>query len=380
MDWIGSEAELETHYGQPKPPSTVKVADRITPAYRPWLEAARFCVLSTVGPEGTDASPRGDDGPVVTMLDERTLALPDWRGNDRIDSLRNIVRDGRVSLMLMVPGETNVIRINGTARLTADAGLSARFAAKGTQPRTVAVIAVAEVYFQCARALMRSQLWEPAGDRPALPSPGQILAAQSAGEVGGDDYDRSWPDRERGIGRQPCRAQPVGDRQAFRAGFRHVLRAQPSRIGVAAEAARAEADAFLVLEGQNLQRHVRHGAAVVQRLHGLDGSQDAQRAVEAAGIAHRVEMRAERQNGAVARRAAGIGSDQVAGGIADGVHARLAHPAEDHLRRLPLGGAERQAGQAVRLVGDPGQRVDARQDPGDGRVSGVRHPRRRGPG
>ncbi|WP_172326845.1 pyridoxamine 5'-phosphate oxidase family protein [Mangrovicoccus sp. HB161399] len=195
MDWIETEDELHAHYGTPQAPSTVKVADRITPEYLPWLEASRFCVLTTVGPEGTDGSPRGDQGPVVRILDDRTLALPDWRGNDRIDSLRNILRDGRVSLMLMVPGETNVIRINGRARLTADAGLRADFETAGKQPRTVAVIRVEEVYFQCARALIRSRLWEVPQDRPALPTPGQILAAMSAGETGGDGYDRSWPER-----------------------------------------------------------------------------------------------------------------------------------------------------------------------------------------
>ncbi|WP_138465112.1 pyridoxamine 5'-phosphate oxidase family protein [Poseidonocella sp. HB161398] len=195
MEWIETEAALEAHYGTPKPPALVKVADRMTPEYRVWIEAARFCVLSTVGPEGTDGSPRGDEGPVLRILDERRLALPDWRGNDRIDSLRNIVRDGRVSAMLMVPGETSVIRINGRARLTADAGLRAAFETRGRQPRTVAVIEVAEIYFQCARALMRSALWETPESRPALPTAGQMLAARTEGEVGGAEYDREWPGR-----------------------------------------------------------------------------------------------------------------------------------------------------------------------------------------
>jgi uncharacterized protein len=105
---------------RPSPTSLAKVARRLTPLYRRWIEAARFCVLSTVGPEGTDGSPRGDDGPVVRVVDDRTLWLPDWRGNNRIDSLRNIVRDGRVSLMFMVPGSNNVVRVNGRAVLTDD--------------------------------------------------------------------------------------------------------------------------------------------------------------------------------------------------------------------------------------------------------------------
>ncbi|MBE3638086.1 pyridoxamine 5'-phosphate oxidase family protein [Mangrovicoccus algicola] len=195
MDWIDSEAELEALYGAAVPAALVKVADRITPEYRPWIEAARFCVLATVGPEGTDASPRGDDGPVLRILDAHNLALPDWHGNNRIDSLRNIVRDGRVSLMLMIPGETNVVRINGRARLTADAALLAEFETRGRQPRTVTVIAVDEIYIQCARALMRAGLWTLPETRPELPSAGEILAARSRGDIDGEDYDRSWPKR-----------------------------------------------------------------------------------------------------------------------------------------------------------------------------------------
>ena len=195
MPWIEDETALRALYGTPGASSTVKVAPRITPAYRAWIEASRFCILSTVGPEGTDGSPRGDDGPVVRILDDRTLALPDWRGNDRIDSLLNILRDGRVSLMFMVPGLTNVIRVNGTARLTADPGLTDSFARDGRTPRSVAVIAVAEVYFQCARALIRARLWDPQAAPPALPGPGDILAAMSDGAEGGPAYDRDWPAR-----------------------------------------------------------------------------------------------------------------------------------------------------------------------------------------
>jgi len=193
--WIETEAALAALYGTPVAAATVKVAPRLTPDYRTWIEASRFCVLTTVGPEGTDGSPRGDDGPVVRILDDTTLAMPDWRGNDRIDSLRNIVRDGRVSLMFMVSGQTSVIRVNGHARLTADPAITGSFENSGKHPRTVIVIAIGEVYFQCARALMRSRLWQPADPAPALPSPGQILSGMSAGTVGGETYDRDWPER-----------------------------------------------------------------------------------------------------------------------------------------------------------------------------------------
>jgi len=195
--WLEDIAKLEALYGVPGAASTRKVATRMVPAYRRWIARSRFCVLSTVGPEGTDGSPRGDDGPVVTELDAETLALPDWRGNNRIDSLRNLLRDGRVSLMFMVPGSTNVVRVNGTARLSADPDLLARFERGGKLPRTVIVIRIGEIYFQCARALVRARLWS-AGDQSAgLPTPGEMLAEVSSGEVGGPAYDAEWPERAR---------------------------------------------------------------------------------------------------------------------------------------------------------------------------------------
>lgn len=195
MDYLTTVEALEAHYGTPAAAATRKVADRIIPAYRTWIERSRFVVLTTVGPEGTDGSPRGDDGPVVLELDDRRLALPDWRGNDRIDSLRNIVRDGRVSLMFMIPGSKNVVRVNGTARVTSDQALRGRFERQGKLPRTVIVISIAEVYFQCARALMRARLWSATDESAGLPTPGQVLAEMTAGEVGGRDYDIAWPER-----------------------------------------------------------------------------------------------------------------------------------------------------------------------------------------
>ncbi len=192
--FLTSEADLVALYGTPKPASTVKVARHLTPEYRAWIEAAPFCALATVGPEGTDCSPRGDDGAVVQIVGDTTLALPDRRGNDRLDTLRNIIRDPRLSLMFLVPGSATVIRINGTGRIAADPETLARFAVQGAEPRSVLFIEIREVYFQCARAVLRAGLWT-GQDAPDLPSPGEILSTMSEGEVGGPAYDAAWPAR-----------------------------------------------------------------------------------------------------------------------------------------------------------------------------------------
>lgn len=180
---------LHALYGTPGTPAMAKVAPHLTPAYRAFLDRARFCILTTVGPEGTDGSPRGDEGPVVTVLDAQTVALPDWKGNERIDSLRNIVRDGRVSLYFMVPGSNTSVRINGKAQLTADASLRKRFDRGGVLPRSVIVIKISEVYSQCARALQRSALWSSGDQSAGLPSPGQMLQDSSSGAIDATTYD-----------------------------------------------------------------------------------------------------------------------------------------------------------------------------------------------
>ena len=192
MKTIATIAELEASYGKPGEASLLKVTDFLTPAYRAWIEASRFCVLTTVGPGGTDGSPRGDEDPVVSILDDHTLALPDWRGNYRMDSLRNIVEDGRVSLMFMVPGKNNVIRVNGDAVLAVDDEILARFERPGQKrPRSVIIIRIAEVYSQCARALMRSAL--SMGDFDGvLPSVGDMLSEISSGKFDGKTYDEEW--------------------------------------------------------------------------------------------------------------------------------------------------------------------------------------------
>lgn len=200
MKTITEISELNRLYGDPAKISVTKVRSGLTPLYRRWIGASRFLVLSTVGPGGTDASPRGDDGPVVRMVDDRTLWLPDWRGNNRIDSLRNIVRDPRVSLMFMVPGSNNVVRVNGTAVLTDDPEVTATFEQGGNHPGTVIVVRTEEIYFQCAKALMRSGLWTRGDESARVPTAGQFLReADDAFDAEGYDHayarntrDRMW--------------------------------------------------------------------------------------------------------------------------------------------------------------------------------------------
>jgi PPOX class probable FMN-dependent enzyme len=195
METIKDIAALEALYGTPGAASMRKVSRQMTPHYRRWIMASRLCVLSTIGPDGTDGSPRGDDGPVVMELDPGTLAMPDWRGNNRLDSLRNIVHDNRVSLMFMIPGTNNVVRINGTAQITADDALRAKFAKGARLPASVIVISIGEIYSQCARALLRAGTWVSGDQSEGLPSIGDILAEMTNGEVGGAAYDKEWDAR-----------------------------------------------------------------------------------------------------------------------------------------------------------------------------------------
>lgn len=195
MRKVADIAALEALYGTPGDAALRKVAQRLTPLYRQWIMASRLCILSTVGLTGTDGSPRGDDGPVVLELDAKTLAMPDWRGNNRLDSLRNIVEDGRASLMFLVPGSNNVVRLNGQAFLTDDPDLRARFDRKGRQPATVIVIQIAEIYTQCARALMRARTWSGEDESEGLPSVGDILSEMTGGDVDGAQYDADWAPR-----------------------------------------------------------------------------------------------------------------------------------------------------------------------------------------
>jgi PPOX class probable FMN-dependent enzyme len=197
MTIIRTVEELETLYGRPGETSLAKEVDYIAPEYRAYIEASPFVTVATAGPEGLDCSPRGDKAGFVRVHDDRTLMMPDRRGNNRVDTLRNILRDPRVGLLFVIPGSGNTLRVNGRAHLETNPALLDSFVMEGKAPRSVMVIAVDSVYFQCARAIVRADLWNPAlhVDPKALPTAGQILASLSRGRVGGESYDREWPER-----------------------------------------------------------------------------------------------------------------------------------------------------------------------------------------
>lgn len=197
MSTITSVEDLEAIYGLPKESSTAKEINWISPEYRSLIEASPFAVLATSGPEGLDSSPRGDKPGFVRVQDDRTLLLPDRRGNNRVDSLRNIVRDGRVGLLFLIPGSGTTLRVNGRAVLSTEPALLSSFSVEGHEPRSVIIITVEAIYFQCARAIVRAGLWkaESQVDPRRLPTPGKILAGLTDGRVGGEAYDEEWPTR-----------------------------------------------------------------------------------------------------------------------------------------------------------------------------------------
>jgi len=194
---ITSIAQLEAIYGLPAGAAVVKEIDHVSPEYRAFIEASPFFVLASNGPEGVDASPRGDEPGFVRVADDKTLLIPDRRGNNRVDSLRNIVRDPRVSLLFLVPGVGETFRVIGRASISTDPALTETFVFAGKTPRAVIIVTVERVYFQCSKAIVRSKLWDASRhvERKSLPSNGTILAAITKGEVGGEQYDREYPER-----------------------------------------------------------------------------------------------------------------------------------------------------------------------------------------
>jgi PPOX class probable FMN-dependent enzyme len=190
--------QLERLYSDaPYGPSLIKEADSITPQYRKLIEAAPFFALATSGADGLDCSPRGDPAGFVRVIDEHTLAIPDRRGNNRIDSLRNLVQDPRVALLFLIPGVGETMRVIGRAKISTEPTLTASFAMNGKVPKCVLVVTVEKAFFQCTKAIIRSKLWDAASkvDRKTLPTAGSILAELTDGKMGGPEHDRSAAER-----------------------------------------------------------------------------------------------------------------------------------------------------------------------------------------
>ena len=194
---VTTSEQLEQHYGEVFPPAIAKEIDHVNAHYRAFIEAAPFFALATSGPDGLDCSPRGDPAGFVLVHDEKTLLIPDRRGNNRIDSLRNLVHDPRVALLFLIPGCSETIRVIGRVKISVDPALCKSFVMEGKTPRCVLVVAVERVYYQCAKAIVRSKLWDPATqiDRKSLPSSGTILAGITGGRIGGPEHDRGAPER-----------------------------------------------------------------------------------------------------------------------------------------------------------------------------------------
>jgi hypothetical protein len=195
---ITDEATLVALYGESSPAALTKEIDYLHPHYRAMIEASPFLAMATSGPGGLDVTPRGDPvGQFVTIENDRTLLIPDRRGNNRVDSLRNLLVDPRIALLFLIPGVGETLRVNGRAEISIDPALLARFPMQGKLPRSVIVVHVETVYFQCPKALVRSELWNPAKqiERKSLPSTGTILADISRGAAGGEKYDQEYPER-----------------------------------------------------------------------------------------------------------------------------------------------------------------------------------------
>jgi uncharacterized protein len=190
--------QLDALFGEVGDASRRKEVDHIHPVYQRWIEASPFAVLATSGPDGLDTSPRGDPAGFVIVQDKKTLLLPERRGNNRADSLRNLLADPRVSLIFLIPGIGETLRVNGQARISTEPGLLQRFEVQGQLPKCVLVIDVQTVFFQCARAIQRSGLWQPSGaDRSHVPTAGAMLQALTEAGIDGAKYDAELPGRQK---------------------------------------------------------------------------------------------------------------------------------------------------------------------------------------
>ena len=196
---VTSMEALEALYGTPPERSIAKETQMLTPAYRKWLERAPFVAIASTGPGGLDCSPRGDAvGQLLRVIDDKTIAIPDRRGNNRLDTLRNIVEDPRIALLFLIPGINDTLRVNGRATLTTDPEMIESFAVGDKRPATIILVHIDAVYFQCARAILRSDLWSPEAlaARKDVPTTGDMIRA-AASDFDATGYDTNQTARQK---------------------------------------------------------------------------------------------------------------------------------------------------------------------------------------
>jgi uncharacterized protein len=195
--FVRTSAQLDLLFGEVAPASVRKEVLFIHPCYRALIEASPFAVLATSGPDGLDVSPRGDPPGFVAVQDEYTLLVPERRGNNRADSLRNVITDPRVALLFLIPGIGETLRVNGRASISIEPALLEKFLMEGKPPKCVLVVNVESAFFQCARAIRRSNLWQPIDTKPTVPSAGAMLSALTDAQIDGAKYDSELPARQR---------------------------------------------------------------------------------------------------------------------------------------------------------------------------------------
>lgn len=188
-------AQLEALYDPVMEVARTKTTDRLDAPTRAFIAASPFCLLGTSGARGLHITPRGDAPGFVEVLDDKRIMLPDRKGNNRLDGLRDILEDNRVSVLFLVPGVNETLRIHGTAIISTDPELRGRCVAQGKTPATVLIVEITELFMQCAKALMRSVLWDGRQRPPEVPTMGQLIAAHKGSGIDPETYDRDAPAR-----------------------------------------------------------------------------------------------------------------------------------------------------------------------------------------
>jgi PPOX class probable FMN-dependent enzyme len=195
---IKDEARLREIVGAPAELVVSKIADRLNPLTRQFVERSPFVCVATARPDGgLDVSPRGDPAGFVRILDERTLLMPDRPGNRIADTLTNLLADDRIGLLFLIPGVGDTFRVNGRASIVDDPELLAASSVEGKAPTLGILVSIEEAYTQCAKALVRSDLWNPERhvSRRELPTSGEILRSLNDPDFDADEYDRARAER-----------------------------------------------------------------------------------------------------------------------------------------------------------------------------------------